>query len=935
MPKGKITERSLYPFIIEIIENYGGSGISEVKFDSEPDIIFELLNIKWLMPVKIGEDTKIIKDNFVSYSRHRRESGINSGILLFFPSDIRSIKPKPEFVRKAIYEKTVTCLVDAQNFQTEVRDTLPEIIKFVIEKLREKVVGVYPLCFVVSLLKQHIEDMMSDIKLSEPEILKIITDLGLFFGIGAGILKERKEEALRFLASYIIISQLLFLRFYSEAKPEIMEEFTKPKKEQLRKVFQKICDINYRPIYEIDVLDSIPEEYISDTFELIQGLRIEKQRYEIPGRLFHELMPKMIRKMLAGFYTRPQSAELLANLAIESGDDTVFDPACGSGTILTSAYKRKKELYTGENPHRQFCENDIFGSDIMPFAVHLTCANLASLDVFTTIDRTQITNEDSLKLFQGRLIKSGIRERLFQEESYAYRRTGEKYEITLDEVKAVLMNPPFTKIERGIAKYIDMTKFRNVCGGEVGLWGHFVILADQFLENRGILSAILPINLLRGRESKKVRDFVFSNWHPLYILKPTFNYGFTEWTEYRDIILVAKKERQENYMVKFCLIKKDLCSVNHEDIKEIAEGIKTSSKSDILDVRTFSWDEMREHFDNLMWFCGVSDFEHRDILVKFLEKFNLEKFSDGYFREGYRPVPEGVSSFMFVTRALNEARAKKAFLILDKETKNYIHSKTQLGTKFILETSSFLPSLRTGIGLETMDIKNKLDYIACKSYNELNNVLRACKFKNIPEGFWENVENELEEVKTNLVVARRINPFSPNTHLIAFYSDEQIFPSNQLNVIKEGDKETAKAVCTLLNSAIFLAYFFLLKEETTGRYIDVRFYDLEQMKLYPTGNVVKKLVKVFDNFSLPAFPSLREQLDLNFVQRYKSFWKEKREGVKQLTLFKLEHEPYPLRLNFDLEVCKALDVPIEKEELIKIYDTIVKEMIMTRGLRRD
>ena len=33
---GKITERTLYPYLKEIISNCGGSGLTEVKFNSEP-----------------------------------------------------------------------------------------------------------------------------------------------------------------------------------------------------------------------------------------------------------------------------------------------------------------------------------------------------------------------------------------------------------------------------------------------------------------------------------------------------------------------------------------------------------------------------------------------------------------------------------------------------------------------------------------------------------------------------------------------------------------------------------------------------------------------------------------------------------------------------------------------------------------------------------
>jgi len=873
--RGRVTEKTFYRFIIEVVEEYGGSGVSEIRFNSEPDIVFDFLDIKWLMPVKIGEDNKTIKDNFISYCRHRRESGINSGILLFLPKEARSISPEDETLRRFIRRKKVTALIDTELLQDGIRDTLPEIFEFIIEEMQKKTIKPYPLGLIINLLRQHIEDMMKEITLTESDILRIITNLDLFLGIGAEeLLEKKKEESIRFLSSYIILSQLLFLRFYSEAHPEIMQGFTKPTKEQLRKIFERIKDINYRPIYEIDILDSIPEEYVSSAFELIQGLRIERQIYEIPGRLFHELMPKKIRKMLAAFYTRPQAAEILANLVIEKPNDIVFDPACGSGTILTSLYRRKRELFDGErNPHRQFCEEEIFGCDIMPFAVHLSGANLASLDVSETIDRTQIILGDSLKLSLGKALIPGIASIFLPTEEMAYKRTGEEYIVKPKEVDVIAMNPPFTKVERGIHKYIDMTRFKKNCGGEVGLWGHFIILAHEFLKERGLLGAILPINFLRGRESNKVREFIFSNYSPLFILKPTFNYGFTEWTEYRDIILVARKGKKKNYDVKFCLIRKDISKLSKEEIRDITEAIKVGKQHKFLDMRSFSCDEIKQHFCNLMWFCGISNFEHRDILIAFLEKFNLKKFPNGYFKEGFRPVPKGVSSFLFITR---------------------------------------------------------------DNIRGLDNIIQACGFnKNKLSGnFWQDVKEELERTKTNLVCIRRINPYSPNTHLVAFFSENEIYPSNQLNVIKEEEKDKAKAVCALLNSAIFLSYFFLLKEETTGRYIDIRFYDLEEMGLYPTeASIVEKLVNVYDKFKSQEFPSLREQLDLNFEARYKAFWQEKRK--KQLTLGEIEHNPSPLRLKFDMEICEALGVSIKEDELKRVYDVIVKEMIITRGLKRD
>lgn len=937
--KGKITEESLYKHIIEIISELGGTGVSEVKYNSQPDIVFNFKGFQWLMSVKIGKTTKIIKDSFVQYFRHRRESGIEYGMIVFFPEEIRKVKPLEDAVRNAVRSITVTCLIDTPDFQSQITDPLPNVFSYIEDKIERKIVRTYPLNLVVNLLRQHIEDMMSEIELTETQILDVITDPELFFGIGR--IKQERKDVLRFLATYIILSQLLFLRLYSAGNQEVMKDFKGPTKKELKRVFNKVKDINYRPIYDIEVLDLIPQKFVEDAFDLIWGLKIEGHRHEIPGRLFHELMPEKIRKLLAAFYTRPIAADLLANLTIENTDDTVLDPACGSGTILTAAYRVKAELTkdNGKKKHRQFCEKDIFGVDIMPFAVHLTAANLAAMNPDVTIEMTQIIEGDSLKIAPKQIVKPGIRHlQLTLTPTEAYKRTGEKDKVELREVKAVLMNPPFTKIERGIKKYIDTSKYEDLVGGEVGLWGHFIPLADTFLKSGGVFGAVLPINILRGRESYKVREFVFNNWTPLYIIKPTYNYGFTEYAEYRDILLIAKKKKSENYNVKFCLVKKDLNELSYDDIKRMADAIKRYSKlrSDELDIEMLSKGGISKHFMNLMWFIGVSDFDHRDILIEFLSKFNLNKFPDNYLREGFRSVPKGALKFMYITRPIDESRIQQAFLRLKEEKDDLLEVETDLGVEYNLRKKDFLPTLRTPVGVKVMNIKENWDYVACRRYRGFDDILLACDFKEdkLPRNFWNTVWNSLMGGKANLAVSRRINPFSPNTYLIAFYSDNTIYPSAQVNVIKESDAKKAKALCVLLNSAIFLSQFFLLKEETTGRYINLTSFDIYLMRLYPPDNVIERLAKIFDKYSNLEFPSLRNQLDMNFDGRYKSFWQMKRKNQTMLLDFE-GVSPHPLRIKFDMDIARALDVSITEEELKDVYSVIVKEMIITRGLRKD
>ena len=73
---------------------------------------------------------------------------------------------------------------------------------------------------------------------------------------------------------------------------------------------------------------------------------------------------------------------------------------------------------------------------------------------------------------------------------------------------------------------------------------------------------------------------------------------------------------------------------------------------------------------------------------------------------------------------------------------------------------------------------------------------------------------------------------------------------------------------------------------------------------------------------------------MDFDGRYESFWMEKRKGQKTLADFD-EIFPHPLRFNFDMDVAKALGVNVSEKELKEVYAAIVKEIIITRGLRKD
>ena len=963
--RGQITELSLYPAIKREFEDRGAEVVTEPKFITRPDFIVKWLGEKWIVSVKIGDpmQPRILREAFVQYVSHMKDTGIGYGMIIFYPKEIRRVELTEEAIKRAVRETVAYFIV--LNPQMELRRMLPQALTEIERVLREKIPVSFSLETVITLLRGQIEDLMDKVNLSERQVMKLVSSPDLFFGINPieNIEKDerKRKEALRkastFLAAYIFLSQVLFLRLYCDERPTFLEEINIESitRENARRLFDRVRKINYRPIFEIDVLDYIPGALIRDTFRLLFGLQIRRIRYELPGRLFHELMPREIRKLLAAFYTRPIAAYLLTLLTIDDANATVFDPACGSGTILTMTYRRKRELWKKSgcsgNLHKLFCEKQIYGCDIMPFAVHLTNANLAAMDPLTTIDLTQIALGDSLKLAPSTKVRAGFitlldfmsgSEKEKGVRARAFKRTGETIEITLKPVKVVLMNPPFTKVERGIKKYIDTGKFENAVGREVGLWGHFIALADAFLEEEGVFGAVLPINLLRGRESARVREIIFRKWFPLYVIKAALNYGFSEYAEYRDVLVIAKKnhKKRRNHVVKFCIVKKDLNKLTDNEVRWIAEQIRSvvSLRSKLLDIDSYSLSKVLKCFNNMMPFISGPSFECKDALYRIIEeaKTLFHGFPSNYFKEGYGPRPRGASGFMFITNPISEGRIREAFLILEKDSGDKIVVRTPIGAqRILLDKKHFIPCLRTPVGLNKMDVTKAHDLVAKEPYENISRVMELCGFKEkLPSDYWNRyIRTEFERSTGRLAVIRRINPYSPNQMLTAYYSDISLVLANVFHVVDEEDSKRAKSIAVLLNSVFFLAYFFNVKEETTGRYTELRHYDLYEMKLYPTDKQIRFLANVYEKYKNKEFPSLREQLDIYFNHRYNSFWMRERKG--QENRLPPPVKPHPLRLEFDMDVIKAVGANLKREDLIRAYEAIVWDMIVTRGLRKD
>ena len=951
----RIEERTLYTPIINHLERNGFQAIGNTMVQGkEPDIIFKYGSLTFVIEVKVGKKESVGLSAVAQAYDYGRRLKTQNVIILIYPDEIRK-SPVENFdaIHRIAIENEIWGIMLTESW-TESRaitvDFLARQLKLTVDKQLSKV----DFASAVKLIGNYATDLNSVVyQIRTDELIaEVVNKLDLFASIGEIKEKKAAENQVISLASFLLFNQLLFYHVYTKkAKdnelPE-MEEVESVK--DIQGYFDLITAIDYKSIYRTNLLAHIPEtksvlDVINEVIKAIKLLRAEYISHDLAGRFFHDLIPFEVRKILAAFYTHPNSADLLTGLAIDNYDSTVIDPACGSGTLLVSSYKAKMKLYTDANGsvnlkklHKEFLENEITGIDLMPFAAHITTLNLAMQNIEQPTNIVRIASMDSLTLSEQLRKKefssgNGIKISGF-EHSIQTQLTGDNIVIrkrgavsaegrgkgfALTPSDLVIMNPPFSdreKMPADMREKINENDFLNrVSGNRVNLWGSFMALSDMLLKNDGKVAAVIPINIARGEATKKIRQYMLKNYSLQYIVKPLEDEAFSEGASFKDVLFVARKRRPlpEDYTA-IVTIKTSIKNLPSEAVKGLISRIKSSyERKESLNTGTVETEFMETrkltgYENNLMPIIGFSSTSNKKVLDDFLSVVRgragkkLTKIDHSIIAEGFHASPSGLSELVFITKPMDPSRVERAFLIAEKEDEKHILVKIKgLSESFPVERLKLKPALRTLTAVKTMDASNT-DYILIDPPDNFEAILNLSKWKGSFD--WAKQRENVRKKTSNVVVGRRFRPNSKNTHHFAFYSEKGIVPPDTLKIIDFGDDIQARIQTLLLNSTLTITNILSFREQTTGGFTDIRGSELvlfdifDVPKLSPEAKNV--LLNLFDNLSKAEFPSILEQYVSSDENR--------------------------LKLDLGILATLGFDEKEAKEMLFPLYEVIIEEL---------
>ncbi len=405
--------------------------------------------------------------------------------------------------------------------------------------------------------------------------------------------QESGEQTMRMAASIIVNAFLFQIAVASSHGTPTIEQTAAASGDRRRLLksavldaWDRILEVNYWPVFDIArrllmPIEQTRAEHLCDRLALAASNLAAAGAVEVQdlaGQMFGRLIAD--RKFLATFYTLPESAALLAELAVARLDSQVdwsdgvavtdlrlADLACGTGALLSAVYRRvaarvRRSGRDDEAIHAYMMQEALIGADIMPAAAHLTTTMLCASHPAVGFGKCGIHVLPFGRTHDGR-VAVGSLELLGDAGTLSLLgRPGARLSGRLEDdepdddlaacnvgdgtLDLCIMNPPFTRptnhetaqaagvpvpsfagfgttdddqraMSARLAELTPANSSARAGHGNAGLASNFVDLAHAKLRPGGVLALILPFAAVSGSSWDGLRRLLDSHYRDVSI----------------------------------------------------------------------------------------------------------------------------------------------------------------------------------------------------------------------------------------------------------------------------------------------------------------------------------------------------------------------------------------------------------------------------------
>lgn len=400
--------------------------------------------------------------------------------------------------------------------------------------------------------------------------------------------REPSEEISN-MAALIVINAMMFHDRLCDVLPDLenvsstifppREKFMAPHRvianhENLMFSWDYILSVNYWPVFKVarDIISRFTYLMAKEVIPICATTSARllahpaTRRHDLAGRIFNSLVTD--RKFLATFYTSVPAATLLSGLALDPArwenldwSDIesikrfrVTDPACGTGTLLMSAYQEMTHNHNvaggsgGDSLHKSLIEDVICGADVVEAGIHLTACSLATMSPSVEFEHMKLhCYQLGVDSVNGAMLgsldwldESGINPQS-TETSYQVGAQGKEQNggVSRPTSSLVIANPPFTRfgsasgkgelnnrvfghvpkdVESKLTSELSKRLAHTPANQKAGLASAFIVLADRMLEPNGRIAFVLPVTAMFGSSWSGIRSMLAEKYEIEYVI---------------------------------------------------------------------------------------------------------------------------------------------------------------------------------------------------------------------------------------------------------------------------------------------------------------------------------------------------------------------------------------------------------------------------------
>ncbi|WP_318569559.1 N-6 DNA methylase [Salinigranum marinum] len=372
-------------------------------------------------------------------------------------------------------------------------------------------------------------------------------------------------------AAYLIINKVIFYKILEDSptySQDIDPLAPRPNhvQDDLEEYFTHLVEeVDFEAIYEHDdIYSEIPLDSVESKLRAfineLDDYDLSQFNSDVIGRIYEGVIPAERRRAMGEYYTPPAICDLITRLTIQSSDDDVLDPACGSGGFLVSAYHRLRNNLPESTGSHDHVLSHLSGVEINRFPAHLTAINLAIQDLSAYTDEVDIEIKDFFDVKKYQLL--GEREMAGASGSESEGGLGEQR----GGYDAVVGNPPYIPQD----SIDDKDKVRDhLTNAEIDadyissyadIYAYFITHSTEFLSEGGDFGFITSDRWLDTQYGEDVQQFILDHYEVRAVIK--FDRQLFDDALVDSSILILRKQSDESErdsnVAKFLRIKQEL-----------------------------------------------------------------------------------------------------------------------------------------------------------------------------------------------------------------------------------------------------------------------------------------------------------------------------------------------------------------------------------------